>query len=167
VAQDRRDHPPLWRRREHPRHLLRRPGRLSCYRFLYLIKPRPLGGDGVLRSPRSADINGASSRRALGITGHDSNRKVPQLSHASQPLRATASTPLGRRPAVARDSGGGSWPFGHPVALSLLAFDRRCVDHTPPARTAGRRAARGSGLRSCLRPAPARPRPRATFDAPG
>jgi hypothetical protein len=60
--------------------------------------------------------------------------------------------PLRSRSHGVVDLGSGGSCLRHPVALALSASGRRCVDHTPPARTAGRRGLGARGFAPAFGP---------------
>lgn len=147
----------------------------SCYKFLYLIKPRPSAGEegrqveeeehsggsrGWCRSLAGSPGAGrsVSANRARGVPIEASSRLVPRW-----------SVSRGRVPAGG-PAGLWLWPCGcsclrHP-ARRPTADSRRYESH-PAGPPRGPARARGLGRRSCLRPAPPRPRLRATTDATG
>ena len=98
------------------------------------------------------------SRGALGITRLHSST-TGHLSTCVLNDPTAAPEPPSSRTYGVMVQGGGSWPFGHPVALSPWLFRPPLRGPHPPGPHCGPARARGSGLRSRLRlrdaPAPA------------
>lgn len=139
---------------------------LSCYRFLYLIKPPARWAGEGARQATARRIRQASAVAHLG----EENTTAPSWSRSSSPMhrRPQRHRPVpGTGPTASRDRAGGSWPSAIRSA-GPTAFQpplRRSHPTSPH-----RGPARGSGTRGCAHafgPRRPGPRPRATHNRLG